>query len=86
MKFRHIFATTCVLAAFGATSALAGAPDDPGLGGQAVKEAVQFYRDLGMTFGEAVSEYVQTTDATLGGEVSALNEPNPANDNGGGND
>lgn len=86
MKFKPILAITCVATAFGASSALAGAPDNPGAGGQAVKEAVAFYKDLGMTWGEAVSDYVQTTDDNLGGQVSSLNEPNPANDNGGGND
>ncbi len=51
-----------------------------------MREAVAFVRDLGATWGEVVSDVVQTTDATLGEAVSAINEPNPANDNGGGND
>ncbi|MDP1668367.1 hypothetical protein [Phaeovulum sp.] len=86
MKFKPIFAMTCVLAMFGTTPALAGAPDNPGAGGQAVKAAVASVKAAGFTWGEIVSEFVQTTDGTLGEQVSAINEPNPANDNGGGND
>ncbi|MDP2063407.1 MAG: hypothetical protein Q8J98_09940 [Phaeovulum sp.] len=86
MKFKPIFAMTCVLAMFGTTPALAGAPDDPGAGGQAVKATVALYKSAGIPFGQAVSEFVQNSDANLGGQVSAINEPNPPNDNGGGND
>ncbi|GEM_PF-6960227 len=86
MKFKPIFAVACVVAAFGASSALAGAPDNPGAGGQAVKAAVAYAKEQGLNWGQVVSDFVHTYDTNLGNEVSALNEPNPANDNGGGND
>lgn len=86
MKFKPVFATTCVVAAFAASAALAGSPDNPGAGGQAVKAAVEAFRAAGIPWGQVVSEFVHTSDGNLGEQVSAINEPNPANDNGGGND
>lgn len=86
MKFKPIFAMTWVVAAFAALPSLAGAPDDPGAGGQAVKETVAAAKELGYTWGELVVEYFAGEDINLGEAVSSINEPNPANDNGGGND
>ncbi|WP_372840816.1 hypothetical protein [Phaeovulum sp.] len=86
MQLKPIFAVACVAAAFGVSSAYAGAPDSPGAGGKAVKEAVAAVKGAGLTWGEVVSDFVQNNDGNLGNQVSALNEPNPANDNGGGND
>lgn len=72
------------------SSALAGSPDNPGAGGQGISATVEEFRQVGVTWGSAVSEFVRTSDKNVGDEVRNYKGdggfPNPANDNGGGND
>lgn len=76
------------LAVIGLSSPLfAGAPDNPGAGGQAVKEFVQETKQDGTPPGQVIKDFdpplgqlVQEAKDFLGGA------PNPANDKGKGND
>lgn len=90
MKTERLIVLLASLALF-ASPAIAGAPDNPGAGGQAVKAAVEATKAGGATWGSVVSEFVHTTDGNLGGAIQDAKDalggsPNPANDNGGGND
>ena len=90
MKYSLIVSLVTSFALF-ASPVTAGAPDNPGAGGQRVKAAVEEAKGLGLTWGEIVSDTVQTSDETLGGLIQETKDsfggsPNPANDNGGGND
>jgi hypothetical protein len=88
MKISALVASAGLLIALASGPALAGKPDDPGAGGQSVKAAVEFVKDSGATWGSVVSEFVHTSDGNLGQAVKSVpgGRPNPANDNGGGND
>ena len=71
-------------------TAMAGSPDNPGAGGQAVKNATQTYKEYGLNWGQAVSDYVHAGgnlgEAVQGAKEYGGGDPNPSNDNGGGND
>ena len=82
--------TLVILAAATGTPAVAGKPDNPGAAGQAVKEAIAEARANGENLGSVVSDI-----AKAGGKPGQLlqdakteggGDPNPASDQGGGND
>ena len=83
MRFKIIAPALAVFLGL-STSAMAGSPDSPGAGGQAVKNAVGLYKESGTNFGAAVSTVVQS-GGNLGKEIQTVKEyaggdPNPDND------
>jgi hypothetical protein len=75
-----------------AVPAFAGQPDNPGAGGQQIKSINQYLRENDTNLGQAIKlEREFYPDFSLGEFVQGVKEaeggdPNPANDNGGGND
>jgi hypothetical protein len=91
MRLVPVVCVLCVLAASWPLAAMAGSPDNPGGTGHHVvsdKEASQVSHPDG--FGQSVAESAQDGDS-LGEHLELYRDldgatPNPANDNGGGND
>ncbi|WP_157935802.1 hypothetical protein [Paracoccus zhejiangensis] len=76
-----------------ALPALAGSPNNPGAGGQFLRDEARELKESGSTVGEFLNETREADpDFTLGGHIQEFGErflgstPNPANDRGGGND
>ena len=90
MKTFKFLAAASLIAAV-SSPALAGSPDNPGAGGQAVKAAVETVKANGATWGSVVSANAQTPgNPNLGQAIQDAKDalggsPNPANDHGGGN-
>lgn len=88
---RLAIAAPALIAALGlSAAAMAGSPDNPGAGGQAVQNAAHVTKEIGTNWGSIVSEYSKA-GGNLGEAVQGAKEydggdPNPSNDNGGGND
>ncbi len=81
-----------VVAMFG-TPLLAGSPDNPGAGGQFLKDEAQALKEAGETVGGFLNETRDADpDFNLGQHIQEFGDaflgstPNPANDNGQGND
>ena len=89
MKRLKFFAAVSLIAVF-SSPALAGSPDNPGAAGQLLGAAAQTY---GAAFGSSVASVSQLPGVEkLGQAIQSYTSPanggtpNPANDNGGGND
>ena len=70
--------------------ALAGPPDNPGAAGQAVNEAIAEEKALGSNLGTRVRDIAKTDDKPgqllQQAKTDGGGDPNPASDQGGGND
>ncbi len=84
-----IIAAAGFIAAAVTSPALAGRTNEPGQGGQAVSEGTQAAKEAGTSWGQFVSDFVHASDENLGPlkkEAFPDGRPNPASDNGKGND